>query len=319
MLTVDFSGGNPIPAGGLSYGGGTGSDALALTGGSATNMSFVFTNAHDGSVTIDGNAISYTGLEPIASDIQATHVTLDYSTTGETITVQQYGTDTTRTVVTSTCRPRRVRRLPQPDRHADHQRRRHGRRHRERQRLRDQQQRGAGALTITGGTGADDVNFNVGISLSGTNALSITAETIDVGAVTVATADGSQSYSGALSVSGSTLQTTATGSVILGGDVTVSGSAAASIDGKLDLGGATRTFNVTDATGTSATDLDVTAIVSNGGVTKTGNGTMRSGRQQYLHRADHGQCGHAGGRARQRPGHHGCRDDGGRGRLARDR
>ena len=38
------------------------------------------------------------------------------------------------------------------------------------------------------------------------------------------------------------------------------------------------------------TDLDVTAIVSNGEVTKTGEGTC-VGRQQYLHRADHGQYG----------------------------
>jgi len=136
-----------------------------------------------------------------------------------------------------------------------------------------------GALAIAGGSGTDDVNVNAGISLGGSNALSIAAETIDVGAVTVSTANGNQSYVGALSLAGATLQTTGTGSVILGGNVTVSGSAASSIQGKLNLGsvGGQRTFTVADVTGTSATDLDVTAAVSNGGIVKSGTGTMRLG------------------------------------------
>jgi autotransporter-associated beta strand protein len=274
-LTVDFSDGNPIPPGGVSYDGGTGADALALTGGSATEVSFGFINAHDGSVTIDGRTIGYCNLEPITSDIQATHVTLDYSTTGETITVQQDSSDTAKTLVTSTLppsgesvsflNPTGTLTINAGDTGDD---------------IVDVNGFGTsnggapGALTITGGTGADDVNVNVGISLGGAGALSITAETIDVAAVTVFTADGSQSYFGALSVSASTLQTTGTGSVILGGDATVSGSAAAGIHGKLNLGGATRTFNVADVTGDAGSDLTISAVIDNGGLDKTGGGTL---------------------------------------------
>ncbi|HET6408085.1 MAG TPA: autotransporter-associated beta strand repeat-containing protein [Chthoniobacteraceae bacterium] len=47
---------------------------------------------------------------------------------------------------------------------------------------------------------------------------------------------------------------------------------AAMITGQVDLGGAMRTFSIAD--GASATDLEVTATVSNGGITKTGAGTL---------------------------------------------
>ena len=89
-LTVDFSGsgGNPIPAGGLSYDGGTGgNDSLALVGGTFGTGTYNFTNENDGSIDLDGSLISYTGLEPISSTITAANVILNYSGADDLISV----------------------------------------------------------------------------------------------------------------------------------------------------------------------------------------------------------------------------------------
>ncbi|MDA1049222.1 MAG: GEVED domain-containing protein [Planctomycetota bacterium] len=71
-LTVDYSGGNPAPDEGIQYEGGAGGDdALVIQGGTAGVVTHEFRNANDGSVTIDGDTIFYTGLEPIIDRIQA--------------------------------------------------------------------------------------------------------------------------------------------------------------------------------------------------------------------------------------------------------
>src|SRR5262249_62024843 len=68
---------------------------------------------------------------------------------------------------------------------------------------------------------------------------------------------------------------TRTGTLVLNGALPTNAAAAsATIAGKLDLGGGTRTFTV--ARGTSpTTDLDISAAISNGGVTKNGAGGLR--------------------------------------------
>ncbi|MFN5856670.1 MAG: beta strand repeat-containing protein, partial [Pseudanabaenaceae cyanobacterium] len=105
-LTVDFTGGaNPIPTGGLTFNGGTqatspNGDKLALTGSNFTNTTYTYINENDGSINLDGKVITYTGLEPIASTVNATNVILDYSTAAETITVTS--ANATQTTVDST-------------------------------------------------------------------------------------------------------------------------------------------------------------------------------------------------------------------------
>jgi len=79
--------------------------------------------------------------------------------------------------------------------------------------------------------------------------------------------------------------TTGAGTLTIGGNVnfnsTGNTTAAALISGKLNLGGATRTFDVQDSTGT-AVDLNVSAAVSSGGITKSGAGTLAlSGTNTY--------------------------------------
>lgn len=70
-LTVDYSGGNPIPVGGLTFNGGmqTVSDSLRVSGGSFTNIIKTFTNANDGTINLDGDVITYTGLEPVLLNV----------------------------------------------------------------------------------------------------------------------------------------------------------------------------------------------------------------------------------------------------------
>jgi len=76
ILTVDFATGNPLPAGGLSFDGGSGTDSDALVledGGAVTfaNVTHTFTSSSSGTVDIDSQTITYTGLEPIDDNLDA--------------------------------------------------------------------------------------------------------------------------------------------------------------------------------------------------------------------------------------------------------
>ena len=70
-LVVDLSGGNPVPAGGVSYdGGGPGDfDSLSLTGGSVDSLVYTTTGPGEGSVSLDGALISYQNLEPVTDNL----------------------------------------------------------------------------------------------------------------------------------------------------------------------------------------------------------------------------------------------------------
>ncbi|OYV79729.1 MAG: hypothetical protein B7Z73_19175, partial [Planctomycetia bacterium 21-64-5] len=70
-LIVDFTNGSPIPSGGLTFNGGdqatSRGDVLDIEGHSFGNVLYDSFNAHDGTITLDGAAIRYTGLEPIVN------------------------------------------------------------------------------------------------------------------------------------------------------------------------------------------------------------------------------------------------------------
>ena len=71
-LTLALAGGDFIPAGGLSYAGGTQTsvpgDKLVITGGAQGTVTYNYTNANDGSVVMSAfGTVSYTGLEPITN------------------------------------------------------------------------------------------------------------------------------------------------------------------------------------------------------------------------------------------------------------
>ncbi len=90
-LNIDRTGGDlshPV----VYDGGAAGNDTLSLLNGTATDLTFTYVNENDGSVQIDSApAISYVGLEPITSTIDAVNVTLNYSDAAETITDRRCG------------------------------------------------------------------------------------------------------------------------------------------------------------------------------------------------------------------------------------
>jgi parallel beta-helix repeat protein len=92
-LTIDFSGGDPISAGGLYYEGGGGSDELVITGTpfSFDTTIYRYTSPNDGSIDLDGSLITYTGLEPVTTNIAADVVELVFTGASETITVTDAG------------------------------------------------------------------------------------------------------------------------------------------------------------------------------------------------------------------------------------
>lgn len=127
-----------------------------------------------------------------------------------------------------------------------------------------------GAATTLPGTRALQVNgdgLNATLDLNGNN---LTITTLSLGGT---------------STTSSALITTGSGTLTLGGTVTFSASSnplGATIAGKVDLGSATRTFNIANST-TAASDLTVSAVISGtGGISKSGLGTLTlSGANTY--------------------------------------
>lgn len=75
--TVEFAGGNPIPAGGIDLDGSTGNDALVLDRSAGSfAASFIIhtgTGFGAGTVNIDSRVVNYTGIEPIQDTVPATN------------------------------------------------------------------------------------------------------------------------------------------------------------------------------------------------------------------------------------------------------
>ncbi len=90
-VTIDFTNGNPIPAGGVEFNGGTGgNDALRIIGGTTTTVSHTLSNANDGTIVLGGalaGSISYTGLEPIIDNLNATDRVFTFSNADDLITL----------------------------------------------------------------------------------------------------------------------------------------------------------------------------------------------------------------------------------------
>ncbi len=102
--------------------------------------------------------------------------------------------------------------------------------------------------------------------------LSVSSSALNAGAVNI----GGQVLEllGNLTMTGGTVTTTGLGGLRLNGDLTTNAaSAAARIAGTFELANGTRTF--TTAKGSGSIDLDVTGIISLGGIIKNGAGTLR--------------------------------------------
>lgn len=93
-LIIDYSGGNPIPAGGLTFAGGTqvSGDAIQITGGTVGTATYAFTNANDGLITLDTSNVTFTGLEPILDNLNVADRVFTFSAAADTIVVGDDGT-----------------------------------------------------------------------------------------------------------------------------------------------------------------------------------------------------------------------------------
>ncbi|MGV3609298.1 MAG: beta strand repeat-containing protein, partial [Planctomycetaceae bacterium] len=92
-LTIDYSNGNPLPASGVNFNGGSGFDTLSfIGGGSFANITHNFSNANDGSVNIDGTVVAYTGLDPVIDNLNAATRSFIFNGGAETITLADSGT-----------------------------------------------------------------------------------------------------------------------------------------------------------------------------------------------------------------------------------
>lgn len=98
-LTLDLTGGNPIPTGGLIYDGlgptTTPGDALIITGGSFDTAVYTFTNAHDGTIALTSGAttstITYRNLEPVSNSGTATNIELVLSSVDDNAVLEDVG------------------------------------------------------------------------------------------------------------------------------------------------------------------------------------------------------------------------------------
>ncbi len=92
-LQVDLSGGDPIPAGGLTYNGGTQSgspgDVLSITGGTTQGTTtYNYTNANSGSIVMSNfGTITYTGLEPIVNSGTAADIIFNLPASGNVLAI----------------------------------------------------------------------------------------------------------------------------------------------------------------------------------------------------------------------------------------
>jgi Ca2+-binding RTX toxin-like protein len=88
VLSVDFSGGNPIPASGINFfAGGSFTDSLVLTGGLVTAANYTFLSAYDGSASFDGGPISWTGLDAITDSLTVANRVFNYGALGDDVVV----------------------------------------------------------------------------------------------------------------------------------------------------------------------------------------------------------------------------------------
>lgn len=97
MLTLDFTAGNVLEAASISFVGGNPTagpgDKLIIVGGAQGVVTYDYTSAHDGSVTMSNyGLVMYTGLEPIVNSGSATDVIFNLPPTANSALLSDDGT-----------------------------------------------------------------------------------------------------------------------------------------------------------------------------------------------------------------------------------
>ena len=88
VYTLDFSSGDPIPAGGIVVNGGSGNDALKVVGAGLTTV-YTPSFGTDGSgvISVGGKTITFTGLEPVDFNVPGGTFTLSLPNNGNVIDI----------------------------------------------------------------------------------------------------------------------------------------------------------------------------------------------------------------------------------------
>jgi Ca2+-binding RTX toxin-like protein len=88
-LIVDFGGGAPMqPPSGLFFNGGSGpSDTLRLENGTASDVTYRPTGPNDGTVGVDADTITFTGLEPVIDLVPSPFKTVVFPDGGNVVTL----------------------------------------------------------------------------------------------------------------------------------------------------------------------------------------------------------------------------------------
>jgi uncharacterized delta-60 repeat protein len=105
-LTVNLVAGDPVPNNGITFNGGgqigTPGDTLAIVGGVQGNVTYNYSSAHNGSITLQNyGTISYTGLEPITNSGTSTNVVFNLSGANDEAKLSDIGSSTLRLQSTS--------------------------------------------------------------------------------------------------------------------------------------------------------------------------------------------------------------------------
>ena len=96
-LTVDYTNGDPLPSGGLTFNGFNNLGTLNFTGGTFKTETYDYTNGHNGDVKLTNSAgtltdtITYTGLAPITNTGTAANVVLNLPAGNDQATLQDNG------------------------------------------------------------------------------------------------------------------------------------------------------------------------------------------------------------------------------------
>lgn len=102
-LIVDFSGGNPFPLGGIVFNGytvdpmemnpppDTGVDTLELTNGTLTTVDYSFTSPTDGTVSLNSDVLTFSGVEPVVDNLNVTDRVLSFTAGDDVIAVGDDG------------------------------------------------------------------------------------------------------------------------------------------------------------------------------------------------------------------------------------
>ncbi|QDT78380.1 hypothetical protein Mal35_18290 [Gimesia maris] len=245
-LTIDMTGIDQTTDLQIIFNGGTGGfDTLELVNGNLDSMEFRYVDPSSGSIRLNGSGsdfISYTGLEPVTSTVNATNVTLTYTGGAEIIDISDLGGGQTRVnsslgEMTDFFNP-------------------------------------TGTLTINAGTGADTININslaagytANIIINGGDE----TDTINVdSSVSLAAGKTIQFNAEVVELTGDVTADAITGSATT---VNITGSAGgAEIQDAIDLAASGATINV--AAGTYAEDLivDRSVILQGANAGIAGNG-----------------------------------------------